>query len=185
MRKKETLDASKVLGISCRENIGIEDGNIELNLINKIKIVSTIRKYKPNLVFAPFPFDRHPDHVNTGNLLKEAIFFSGLQKFEASKFEAFKPKKIFYYPTSYEIPVSFIFDISAAFEKKIEVLKCYGSQFYHPESKEPQTFISSKLFQHEIESRARYYGFKLGVEFGEAYFSYESIKVNAETLFKI
>lgn len=156
-----------------------------MNLINKRKVVGAIRKYKPDFIFAPFPFDRHPDHVNTGHLLKEAIFFSGLQKFEAGKFEPFKPKKLFFYPTSYEIPVSFIFDISSAFKKKIEVLKCYGSQFYSPKSKEPQTFISSKLFQHEIESRARYYGFKIGAEFGEAYFSYESIHVDAETLFKI
>lgn len=185
LRKRETEEASNVLGISYRENLKIKDGDIQLNQVNKEKIISVIRKYKPKLVFAPFPFDRHPDHVNASNLIKESIFFSGLMKFKTANLKAYRPSKVFYYQNAYDIPVSFIFDISTAYQKKLKAIKCYSSQFYNPKSKEPETFISSKLFEFEIESRARHYGFKIGVEFGEPFFSYETIKVDSEILFRI
>lgn len=81
--------------------------------------------------------------------------------------------------------MSFIFDVSSVFSKKLEVLKCYDTQFYNLKSKEPETFISTKLFDKEIEARARHFGFKIGVEFGEPYFSYDAVKIDETTLFEI
>lgn len=185
LREKEAESASKVLGISLRENLNLKDGNIELNQANKEKVIQAIRKYKPEIVFAPYPLDRHPDHINASNLIGASVFYSGLSKIKTDDLDAFRPKKIFYYRSAYDIPVSFIFDISSTFHKKLEALKCYSSQFYNTNSKEAETFISTKLFQNEIEARARHYGFKIGVEFGEPFFSYETIKVDIETLFKI
>jgi bacillithiol biosynthesis deacetylase BshB1 len=184
-RKKETENASKLLGISVRENLKITDANIEINKINKEKVIHILRKYKPEIIFAPFPHDRHPDHINAGNLIRESVFYSGLKKIETKNLDFFKPEKVFYYRNAYDIPVSFIFDISSAFKKKLQVLKCYATQFYNSKSKEPETYISTKLFEKEIESRARHFGFKIGVEFGEQYFSYEAIKINSDTLFEI
>lgn len=185
LRKKETDAASKMLGISVRENLKIEDGNIEINKTNKEKIIKVIRKYKPELVFAPYPLDRHPDHINAGNLIREAFFYSGLEKIKIKNSESYRPKKLIFYRNAYEMPVSFIFDISSVHDKKIEVLKCYESQFYNPISKVSKTLISSKLFEYEIEARARHFGFKIGVEFGEPYFSYDSVKINEKNLFEI
>ena len=185
LRKKETDAASKMIGISVRENLKIEDGNIEINKTNKEKIIKVIRKYKPELVFAPYPLDRHPDHINAGNLIREAFFYSGLEKIKIKNSESYRPKKLIFYRNAYEMPVSFIFDISSVHDKKIEVLKCYESQFYNPISKVSKTLISSKLFEYEIEARARHFGFKIGVEFGEPYFSYDSVKINEKNLFEI
>lgn len=185
MRNKEAAAATKLLGISVRENLKISDGNIELNKINREKIIRVIRKYKPEIIFAPYPYDRHPDHINAGNLIRESVFYSGLNKIKINNLEAFRPKKVFYYQNVYEMPVSFIVDISSAFKKKSEVLKCYGTQFYNSQSKEPETFISTGLFEKEIEARARHFGFKIGVEFGEPYFSFEAIKINSDSLFEI
>lgn len=185
LRKKETDAASKMLGISVRENLKIEDGNIEINKTNKEMIIKVIRKYKPELVFAPYPLDRHPDHINAGNLIREAFFYSGLEKIKIKNSESYRPKKLIFYRNAYEMPVSFIFDISSVHDKKIEVLKCYESQFYNPISKVSKTLISSKLFEYEIEARARHFGFKIGVEFGEPYFSYDTVKINEKNLFEI
>ncbi len=165
--------------------MNIRDGNIRINDENIKKVIQIIRKFKPELVFAPYPHDRHPDHVNTSNLIRESFFYSGLVKIKTGDLQAYRPKRIIYYKNAYDIPVSFIFDITDAYKKKIEVLKCYSSQFYNTKSKEPETFISSKLFEYEVESRARHFGFKIGVEFGEPYFSYDAVKVNSNTLFKI
>jgi len=184
-RKIETNNATKLLGISCRENLRIKDSSIRVNDENIKKVIQTLRKYKPEIVFAPYPHDRHPDHVNTSNLIRESFFYSGLVKINTGGLEAFRPKKLIYYRNAYDAPVSFIFDITASYKKKIKVLKCYGSQFYDINRKEPETFISSKLFEYEVESRARHFGFKIGVEFGEPYFSYDAVKVNSDTLFKI
>lgn len=184
-RKKETKAASDLIGLTVRENLNIADGNIEVNKINKTKVITSIRKYKPEIIFAPFCFDRHPDHVNSSNLIRESVFYSGLEKIVTGSFKAYKPKKVFYYRNAYDMPVSFIFDISSTFQMKKQVLNCYKTQFFNPGSNEPETFISSKLFDKEIESRARHFGFKIGVEFGEPFFSYEQIKVDTNILFEI
>lgn len=185
LRKEETRKATELLGIHVRENLGIRDGNIENNETNRIKVISVLRKYKPKLVFIPFHHDRHPDHINASRLISDSCFYSGLVKIKTGNLAPHKPDRIFYYRNAYDMPVSFIFDISSAFEKKRSVLKCYGSQFYHKDSKEPETFISSKLFDNEIEARARHFGFKTGVEFGEPYFCNESIRLNEKNIFDI
>lgn len=185
LRNEETRKATELLGIQVRENLGISDGNIENNETNRIKVISVLRKYKPKLVFIPYHHDRHPDHINASRLLSDSCFYSGLVKIKTGNLAPHKPERIFYYRNAYDMPVSFIFDISGTFGKKREVLKCYGSQFYHKDSSEPETFISSKLFDYEIEARARHFGFKIGVEFGEPYFCNESIKVNEKNIFEI
>lgn len=184
-RVLETSAASKLLGISFRENLKIRDGSIEINKINRKKIIRVLRKYKPEIVFAPYPNDRHPDHIYAGNLIRESVFYSGLMKIRTGNLKAFKPGKLYFYRSAIDIPVSFIFDISSVFKKKLEVLKCYRTQFYDSESKEPETFISSSFFRNEIEARARHYGFKIGAEFGEPYYSYDAIRINDKNIFEI
>ena len=184
-RVLETSAASILLGISFRENLKIRDGSIEINKINREKIIRVLRKYKPEIVFAPYPNDRHPDHIYAGNLIRESVFYSGLMKIRTGNLKAFKPGKLYFYRSAIDIPVSFIFDISSVFKKKLEVLKCYRTQFYDSESKEPETFISSSFFRNEIEARARHYGFKIGAEFGEPYYSYDAIRINDKNIFEI
>lgn len=173
------------MGIKVRENLGISDGDIKVNEINKKKIITAIRKNRPEIIFAPYPNDRHPDHIHAGNLIKECMFFSGLRKISTGSLKEFKPQRLFFYKSAYDMPVSFIMDISKTFGKKLEVLKCYSTQFYDPQSKEPETFISSKLFDHEIETRARFFGFKIGAEFGEPFYCDEPLKISQETIFTI
>lgn len=182
LRKQETQKASAMMKLDFRDNLNISDGNIELNEINRIKVIKAIRKYRPEIVFAPYPFDRHPDHINAGNLIRESYFYSGLSKIKTGNYKAYRPSRIYYYRNAVDIPVSFIFDISRTFKKKLEVLKCFRSQFYDIDSKEPQTYISSELFDREIEARARHFGFKIGTEFGEPYFCHEPLKVSSKYL---
>ena len=186
LREKETKKASSLLGISLRLNLKIKDGDIQNNQLNRLKIIKILRQYKPVIVFAPYPNDRHPDHINASNLIREAVYYSGLRKILTTNLKEYRPKKIFYYRHAYDIPVSFIVDISDTFEQKMKVISCYESQFYSTKkSKEPETFISSKLFLYDIESKARYYGFKIGSEFGEPFYCSENIKINSQNLFEI
>lgn len=186
-RKKETEKASKVLGIKIRKNLGLKDGNIINNIENRKKLIKLIREFRPEIVFAPYPSDRHPDHINASNFIREAVFYSGLRKILTGKLKAFRPKRVFYYRHAYEIPISFIMDVSDVFDKKIDAIKCYDSQFYSTKyaKKEPETYISSKTFMLDIETRARFFGFKIGVEFGEPFFCYEHLKLDVNMVFSV
>lgn len=182
-REIETNKASEVLGISFRENLKLRDGDITNDIFSRKKVIAVIRRVRPDVIFAPYPFDRHPDHIHAGNLVKEAVFYSGIAKIKTGNHSPFRPRRTFFYRNALDMPVSFIFDISKTYKKKIHALKCYKTQFHNTESKMPETFISTKLFEYEIEARARHFGFKIGVEFGEPFFSYEPLRAESESLF--
>jgi len=186
-RKKETDSASKILGISFRKNLDLPDGNIENNRSNRLKLIQILRKYEPEIVFAPYPSDRHPDHINAGNLIREACFFSGLHKIKTKDQKPHRPKRIFYFRHSFDIPISFIMDISDTFNLKMKSILAYKTQFYRDAkiTNEPETFISNKLFIKDIETRARFYGFKIGVEFGEPFYCENYLNVSVKEIFNI
>lgn len=182
-RELETRMASEILGISFRENLKLRDGDIINDINSRKKVISVIRRVKPEVIFAPYPFDRHPDHIHAGNLVKEAVFYSGLEIIKTGNHPPYRPRRTFFYRSALDMPVSFIFDISKTYRKKIDALKCYKTQFHNTEIKMPETFISTKLFEYEIEARARHFGFKIGAEFGEPFFSYEPLRAETEGLF--
>jgi hypothetical protein len=70
----------------------------------------------------------------------------------------------------------------------MKAIECYSTQFYKPNNDsvdEPETYISSQLFRKDLEARARFFGFKIGAEFGEPFYCYESIKISAKNIFEI
>jgi len=188
IRRKEAVRAAGVMGISIRENLQIPDGGVEVTVENERKIVIAIRKYRPKFIFAPYFNDRHPDHVNTSKLVKRAMFTSGLSKFKTSEQEIsqnpFRPAKLYYYMQTYTFEPSFIVDISDVFEIKMKAVNSYSTQFYNPKSNEPETFISSPQFISNIEARAKFYGFQIGKEYGEPFYSEEKVELDLVWLLK-
>ena len=165
LRQKEADKAGEILGIAYRENLGISDGNIEINKKNLEKIINVIRRLTPKIVFAPYFNDRHPDHIQASKLIKDAMFKTGLTKFK-TKFNgknqsAYRPKKLFYYMQTYSFTPSFIIDITETFNQKFKAIKAYSSQFYDPNHKGPETFISRPEFLEYVEARAKFYGFQI------------------------
>ncbi|MCB0749385.1 MAG: bacillithiol biosynthesis deacetylase BshB1 [Ignavibacteriae bacterium] len=183
-RKKEAQKADKILNISLRENLGIKDGHIFVNKENTLKVIKSIRKHQPEIIFAPYFNDRHPDHIEASSLIKRAMFFSGLQKIKTSingkPQKAYRPKKIFYFMQTYEFQPSFIVDISETFVTKMEAVKAYNTQFHVDGAKQkgPQTFISTPEFIKFLEARAKTFGFKIGKNYGEPFYSEELIELD-------
>ncbi len=188
IRLTEAQNASEILKITHRENLGFKDGTIKVNDVYLIKVISRIRKYQPQIIFAPYFNDRHPDHVGCGLLIKEAMFFSGLTKIVTEEKgiiqNPYRAKKLFYYMQTYEFKPSFIIDISDTFDIKMRAIKAYESQFHNPNSTEPETFISQPKFLKFIESRAKVYGFKIGKDYGEPFFCEEEIEYDLTYLIK-
>ena len=191
-RQTEAKKAASVMGLAVRENLHIPDGNIENNSVNRLRLIASIRKYRPEIVFMPHFHDRHPDHKNANELVRDSVFYSGLEKIvtvtEGQQQSAWRPEKSYYYMQTYTFEPVFIVDISEEFESKMKAVGCYGSQFYDQQrgeenSAEPQTFISSKRFMDYLKARAVFYGFQVGADYGEPFFTEEKMGQKIENLF--
>lgn len=183
IRKKEANESARILGLSARYNLGLPDGNIEVNQQNIKKVMQIIRLYQPTIVLIPHWLERHPDHEHAHRLCKEAWFYSGLEKipttFKGKKQEPYRPKKYFHFMQKYEFLPTFIVDVSDVYETKKQSLMAFGSQFYDPKSKERETILSSKIFLESIYARDRHFGSYINVEYGEPFYSVEPIGLNS------
>jgi bacillithiol biosynthesis deacetylase BshB1 len=179
-RAKETAEATKILKLKVRENLGIKDGEITFSQDSLKKVVRVIRNYNPSIAFAPYFNDRHPDHIDVSNLVKRAVFSSGLEKFKTNlagkSQQACRPKKIFYYMQTYIFQPSFIVDISDYFHIKSKAYGAFKSQFHNPELKKTDTFISKPGFLDYVEARAEFYGFQIRKKYGEPFYCEEDIE---------
>ncbi|MHB1687949.1 MAG: bacillithiol biosynthesis deacetylase BshB1 [Ignavibacteriaceae bacterium] len=181
-RQKEAFQAAIILKAAVRENLDIPDGNIQRNKENLMKVIMAIRKYKPKIIFAPYFNDRHPDHIDTSKLVKEAMFSTGLAKIKTFDKEvaqeAYRPSRLYYYMQTYTFEPSFIVDISDSFNQKMKAVKAYETQFHNPRNAEPETFISRPEFLDYINSRSQFYGFQIGKHYGEPFFCEEKIELD-------
>ena len=138
-----------------------------------MKIIRMIRKYRPDIVFANAIRDRHPDHGRSAELESRSCYLSGLRKIETEldgvAQEAWRPKAVYHYIQDYRIPPDFCVDVTAYHERKMEIIRCYSSQFFDPESKEPLSPINSVEFLPYLESTSRIYGRPIGAEYGEGF----------------
>jgi N-acetylglucosamine malate deacetylase 1 len=180
LRQQEAAAAASIIGC-VRENLRIPDGNIEVSQRNIKKLITAFRKYRPKMIIIPHWQERHPDHVHTHHLCKEAWFYSGLRKISTTlngrKQEPWRPDHFIHFMQWYEFTPSFIVDISDAYPTRLKAIKAHKSQFFDPASTEPATKLSEASFLDFVETRAKHYGAKIGVRYGEPYYSIEAIGI--------
>ncbi|MBK7763342.1 MAG: bacillithiol biosynthesis deacetylase BshB1 [Bacteroidetes bacterium] len=172
-RKTEAEEASRILKIDVRENLGFRDGFFQNDETHQKTLIQIIRKYQPDIVLANAPTDRHPDHGRAALLVRDACFYSGLVKIE-TEFEgklqaAWRPKKVFNYIQDQDIEPDFIIDISETFHIKMDSIKAFTTQFYSDSKDGPMTYISSQGFLDTLEFRNRVLGKRIGVKYGEGF----------------
>lgn len=172
-RAEEAAEASKILGLSARENLKMKDGFLNNSEEYQMRIVKMIRKYQPEIVFSNAIADRHPDHAKASKLVSDACFLSGLVKIETvsegENQKPWRPKHIFNYIQWKNITPDFVVDISDFMEKKIEACLAYKTQFYDPNSTEPMTPIATKDFLESLTYRAQDLGRLSGVDYAEGF----------------
>jgi len=176
-RRYETAEASKILKLDIRENLKLEDSNIVNDKPSRKKVIDAVRKYRPRMALIPYHKDRHPDHENSYKLLKDALFISGLIKFETGV-DSHRPSIILNYMLHHEFKPSFIVDISEYYEDKFRAAAAYKSQFYSDMSKKVMTYIASKDFSDVIRVRHRSMGSRIRAEYGEPYLVEQSMRVD-------
>jgi bacillithiol biosynthesis deacetylase BshB1 len=173
LRVKEAEEAGRILGLSARENMGFQDVYYKDDEAHQLELIKMIRKYKPEIVLANAIRDRHPDHGKGGSLATNACFMSGLRKIETElngeSQEAWRPKFVYHYIQNNYIEPDFVMDITPFWDTKVKSILAFQSQFHDPNSKEPESFISTPDFLPFIEARSREMGHKIMKTYGEGF----------------
>ncbi len=177
-RRQEARAASEVLGLTARTNLGLPDGDLANTKANQLKLIQTIRAFRPPIVLLNAPRDRHPDHGDAAALTLSALFYAGLTKVttvdaDGTPQEPWRPDHTLHYMQTTPFEPSLVVDVTDVWEERISALRSFKSQFYNPEYEpgpdEEETFISNPSFFEWVEARARTYGHMIGVRYGEPF----------------
>jgi len=173
LRDQEAVNAAKILGVSVRENLRFADGFFVNDKEHQLEIIKMIRKYQPEIVLCNAIDDRHIDHSKGSKLVSDACFLSGLTKIktflDGEQQDKWRPKQVYHYIQWKNIEPDFVVDVTGFVDEKIASVLAYSSQFYDPNSKEPETPITSKNFIDSINYRAKDLGRLIGVELAEGF----------------
>ena len=176
-RQREARASAKILGALFREQLDFGDGNFHYGREEELEVIKLLRRVRPQVVFAPYPDDRHPDHTRAGRLITEASFYAGLRALDTGS-AAHRPQTVIYYLQNYMLTPTFVADVTATWKTKMKAIYAFKSQWHDPKSKEPRTFISDPAFLEMIEGRGRHFGIMIGATFGEAFVTKQPPRVD-------
>jgi N-acetylglucosamine malate deacetylase 1 len=186
-RSTDAAGAARILQVAWREALDIPDGRVENTYANRIKIARVIREQRPRVVILPYWKGRHPDHYTCATLGYEACFLAGLRRlghtaatqdvdsFEIHRLrnhEPFRPFKIVYATLYFNLRPTFVVDITAEFEAKLESIYAYKEQF-SDQSAGSKDFPAHAEIRERVASMAHFYGMLAGVKYGEPFFQKE------------
>ncbi|MFI5135369.1 MAG: bacillithiol biosynthesis deacetylase BshB1 [Chitinophagales bacterium] len=171
IRDAEASVAAEIMGARIRENLDMRDCFFKNDEEHQLKVIRMIRKYQPDVVIANAIRDRHPDHGRGAELVRESCFYAGLHKIETKEEgeiqQPWRPRALYHYIQDLWVEPEVLVDVSAFWEKRMEAVFAFRSQFYDPASKEPATYISSQNFLEALKYRAQTLGRMIGVEYAE------------------
>jgi N-acetylglucosamine malate deacetylase 1 len=177
-RAEEAERAAKALGVEVRANAGLRDAHLHNTDETRRRVVTLIRRFRPQTVILPFPIGRHPDHRNASELARDACYLAGLAKYDAPG-KAHRPFKILYALAYREDPVkpTFVVDISATFAAKMRAIRCYKSQFDGAKAA-GEIFPTGQDLYELVETQSAHYGSLIRARYGEPYFTHETVAVD-------
>ncbi len=180
-RKKEATKAAEILGVEQREFLSIPDRGLLLTEEHIQMAVKIIRKYRPEIIFAPYEIDRHPDHGNASRIVQEAFFSSGIKKYYPESLgDAHKPKQLYFYMINGFHQPNFIIDIGETMEKKLDSLRAYKSQFVQ-QPNGVQTPLTEGYIE-SVEARERMMGKEIGISYGEGFLTKKPILLHHDLI---
>lgn len=170
-RQQEAAAADKLLGVVERFNFGLPDRGLEAVKEEAIrKVVELIRTTRPQIVLAPYHQDRHPDHESVSRIVREAVFSAGIRKYlEDQTPPAYRPTQLLYYFINSTVTPQVVVDVTSVYSEKMEVLRCYRSQFELEEGSVTTPLTNGYLEM--VEYRERLFGQQAGVTYAEGFMS--------------
>ena len=163
-----------VMGYESRSSLDLGDSKLFYTEENLTEIIRVIRHFRPDVVFANPPDERHPDHSKASRLVTDAFYYAGLQELQTTMNgtvqKPHRPQHLLYYVQFKHLDPDVIVDVSETFDASRKGVLAFGSQFYRKGStEEPKTLINRKEFLTGLEARARYFGEQIGVMYGEGF----------------
>jgi LmbE family N-acetylglucosaminyl deacetylase len=134
IRKNEAEEAARRLGIAETEILDYRDGELLPSLDAREDIVRRIRRWNADIVLTHRPWDYHPDHRYTGQLVQDSAYLVMVPRLCADT-PALRHNPLFLYlEDAFQLPAPFIADVAVeiddVFERKIDALDAHASQFY-------------------------------------------------------
>ena len=162
-RRAEAQKAAEILGVAERKNAGLPDSGIENAEEQRLALAPFIRAWRPRLILAPMTDDRHPDHEAAHALVRDANYMAGLSRV-AGPDAPYRAPRIYGYRVYLDpTPPQMLIDVTGHFDAQMEALRAYASQFHNPEYDGPETYVASRAFWDSIQTRAAYWGTRVGV----------------------
>ncbi|RAU83350.1 bacillithiol biosynthesis deacetylase BshB1 [Pontibacter arcticus] len=173
-RKAEGEASSAIMGLAVRDNLGFADGFFQNDREHQLRIIQKLRQYQPDIVLLNAIYDRHPDHGRGSELVSESCFKAGLRMIRTldeagNEQQPWRPKAVYHYIQDRMITPDLIVDVTPFWEKKMETIRAFKTQFYNPDDTSANTYISSPEFLEFVESRAKEFGHVIGVTYGEGF----------------
>jgi bacillithiol biosynthesis deacetylase BshB1 len=175
-RAAEAQAAAGKMLVAERHNLGLPDARLENTLAARLTIAAKIRELRPRVVILPYWEARHPDHYRCAELGYEGCFLAGLRKLELPG-EPYRPSKILYASLYADVKPSFVVDISAQFERRLEALLCYRSQ-YQTQQTASDLFPAEEDVAERVRAIARRYGMLIDAKYGEPFVVKETLRVD-------
>jgi N-acetylglucosamine malate deacetylase 1 len=173
-RTEEALDAARAMGAAFRHQLDLGDGFFMEEPESLKAVIAEIRSCRPTIILANAIRDRHPDHGRAASLVARAAFLSGLPRIltydpEGRAQEAWRPRSVYHYIQDHWVEPDLVVDISSRFERKIELVLRFRTQFYQAGDTGPATPISGQDFLAFLEARARDMGRPAGYRYAEGF----------------
>lgn len=132
-RYKETQCAGAAIGAEYLV-LDNNDGELMPTLENRREVIRLIREFRPDIIFTPRPDDYHPDHRNTGLLVRDAAYMVTVPNIVPATPHLDKNPVIMYMSDRFTKPNPFeadvVVDIGDTLDKKINMYHCHTSQMY-------------------------------------------------------
>lgn len=183
IRLAESAEAAKILKVSHRENLHFPDARLENSLAGRMRLAQRLRELRPRTVILPYWEGRHPDHYHASELGYEACFLAGLRKVDPQT-EPHRPYKVIYSSLYANVTPSFVVDITQQFERRMESLLAYRSQ-YGEVSDGASIFPDEGEIRERLSAAARFYGNLIGVRYGEPFVIKEIMRVDDIVAFPV
>src|SRR5215217_6932905 len=142
-RDQESKEAAQILKLDVRENLGLRDGHVFCDDESRTKLVRVLRRLKPRVIITHQIDDPHPDHNHISQLVRESARLASMRRYdEETGGEKIPVPNVAHNIFSRLVRPSFVVDISDFLEEKMEAIRAHSSQFYLPESTEPETRLT-------------------------------------------
>lgn len=175
-RIAESEAAARHLLLAWRGNLRMPDARLENTLAARLSLAVEIRRLRPRVVILPYWEGRHPDHYRTAEMGYEACFLAGLRKIDQSS-EPHRPFKVVYSSIYAQVQPSFVVDITAQFERRMQALLAYQSQ-YGEQAEGGALFPNEAEIRERLAAVARFYGNLVGARYGEPFVVKETMRVD-------